>query len=884
MASPTTGRNAALELRDLGQSVWLDYIRRSLLTSGQLARMVRDGWVRGMTSNPTIFEKAIAGSTDYDAQIARLRAEGPRDPYEAFLIIAGDDIRAAADVLRPVYDESEGRDGYVSFELPPGLEHDTERSVAEAHRLFDLVGRPNVMIKVPGTAEGMPALRRLVAEGLNPNMTLLFDVAAYEQCAEAYVAGLEDRLVAGLPLDRTASVASFFVSRVDTAVDALLPEGSALRGKAGVANARHAYGRFQAIFSGPRWERLAAAGARVQRPLWASTGTKNPAYSDVLYVDELVAPDTVNTMPEATLQATLDHGRVAVAIDRGSVATAEATLASLAEAGVDMGAVTARLLEEGLASFARDFQKLLDRLAEVLGSGPAGHLVPAGDLGPLAAAVARRLDAMARDRIVQRIWACDHTVWKPDPTEISDRLGWLSVAEVMREQVPALRAFADEVAAEGYRTAVLLGMGGSSLAPEVLHASFGTAQGYLDLEVLDTTDPQQIRDVEDRIDLRRTLFVVASKSGGTIETLSQLAYFWEKLPDGAHFVAITDPGTTLERLGRERGFRRVFANPASIGGRYSALSFFGLVPGALIGLDLEHVLDRAQEATQACHHSVREEENPAAWLGAALGEGALAGRDKLTLVLPDGIRTFGSWVEQLVAESTGKEGRGIVPIEGETLGPPAVYGEDRLFVAFGGHPELDALAAAGHPVLRIPYSDPWQLGGAFFRWELATAIAGHVLGINPFDQPNVQEAKDATARILAGEQVDTDTPPPEYLLEGTAAGDYVAITAYVDRNAANMATLQSIRLALRDRFRVATTVGFGPRFLHSTGQLHKGGANKGVFFQIVQDDVLDLPIPGREYTFGQLKRAQALGDLASLKAHGRRVARTTIGHLTELLR
>ena len=474
-----------------------------------------------------------------------------------------------------------------------------------------------------------------------------------------------------------------------------------------------------------------------------------------------------------------------------------------------------------------------------------------------------------------RLWAGDHTLWADDPTEISDRLGWLTVAEDLEDQIGELQSLAEGVAADGIESVVLLGMGGSSLAPEVLAKTFGSAPGRPELVVLDTTDPAEIRAVEERLDLARTLFIVASKSGTTTETLSHLAYFWERIPDGAHFVCITDPGTPLEAIARERGFRRVFANPPQIGGRYSALSYFGLVPGALLGVDLRRLLDEALEMQHACHSCVPAADNPGAWLGAALGAAANEGRDKLTIVLPAQLASFGSWVEQLIAESTGKLGRGILPVEGEPLGAPDVYGDDRLFISIGDHEGLAALERAGQPVVRLPFEDAYQLGGEFFRWEFATAVAGHLLGIHPFDQPNVQQAKDASARILGGADVDPSTPPVAEVLASVEPGDYVALQAFLPRSAATVEALQAARVRLRDRHRVATTVGFGPRFLHSTGQLHKGGPDSGVFIQIVGDDRDDLAIPGQPYSFGQLKQAQALGDLESLRAQGHRVARAT---------
>jgi glucose-6-phosphate isomerase len=498
--------------------------------------------------------------------------------------------------------------------------------------------------------------------------------------------------------------------------------------------------------------------------------------------------------------------------------------------------------------------------------------------------VEERLRRIAREDVVGRIWRHDHTVWKDDPTEISDRLGWLSVAGEMHDRVDDLEAFADRAADDGLETAVLLGMGGSSLAPEVLMHTFGSAEGRLELIVLDTTHPVTVRRITDELDLRTTLFVVASKSGTTTETLSHFHHFWSSVPDGSRFVAITDEGTPLDELATERGFREVFRNPPVIGGRYSALSLFGLVPGALIGAPLVELLDSAEAIAADCAEP-DPAANPGAALGTVLGELARAGRDKLTLVLPEAIASLGNWIEQLIAESTGKEGMGIVPVVGEDLGAPDAYGEDRLFVALGEHSAVDALDAAGHPVVRLADAEPDRLGGAFFRWEFATAVAGCVLGINAFDQPNVQEAKDATKEILGGGSVeDPGLDDPGALLKEIRAGDYVAILAYLDRTSETEDALQRIRLAIRDRHRVATTVGFGPRFLHSTGQLHKGGPNEGVFLQVVdRDRSVDVPIPGEPYSFGTLIEAQALGDLRSVRRRGRRVARVTLDQLTEVI-
>ncbi len=500
--------------------------------------------------------------------------------------------------------------------------------------------------------------------------------------------------------------------------------------------------------------------------------------------------------------------------------------------------------------------------------------------------VTERLERMDRDRIVERIWRKDHTVWRDDPTEIANRLGWLTVVDLMHERIGELEAFATQAAADGFETAVLLGMGGSSLAPEVFVRTFGVADGALELIVLDTTHPATIERVSGPARSRprpcsswRASRAARPRRSATSPTSGTAS------PFGSRFVAITDPGTPLETTAREHGFRAVFLNPEDIGGRYSALSYFGLVPAALIGAPLHEVLDRAEEMQTASERMVPAAQIPGATLGALMGEAAKAGRDKLTLALPEEIASFGSWVEQLIAESTGKQDLGVVPVVGEPLGPPDVYGQDRVFVAIGEHEGLDELENVGHPVTRLRYDGREQIGGEFFRWEMATAIAGSVLGINPFDQPNVQEAKDATKAILASGSVeDPGFDDLGVLLKQVTDGDYVAILAYLDRTSETEDAIERVRVAIRDRYRVATTTGFGPRFLHSTGQLHKGGANNGVFIQVVDAErSVDLPIPGQPYTFGTLIDAQALGDLRSLRARGRRVARVTFDQLMEVL-
>jgi transaldolase/glucose-6-phosphate isomerase len=888
--SRTNPRLAALTAA--GTSVWLDQVRRSLTRGGELERLVREDCLRGETSNPAIFNQAILGSDDYDEQIEHLANEGlgTREIYQAIAIL---DIQEACDVLAPVYEETDGHDGFVSLEVDPDLAFDTPRTEEQAREYWGRVDRPNLMIKIPGTEEGFPAIETMIHEGRNINVTLLFGVENYSRCAEAYIRGLERRLDEGKPIDSIASVASFFVSRVDTEVDKRLKKlgREDLRGRAGIANARKAYLRFKEIFSGERWERLAAAGAQVQRPLWASTGVKDPSYPDTLYVDNLVGPHTVNTMPMATLLAASERSEP----KPGSAGfDPEPDLRALAEAGIDLEDVTAQLLREGVEKFVDPMEALLagideKREAIVTRRPPT---ISASLPDELEQRVASRIDQAAAVDVARRVWKKDDTLWgPPGQPEVADRLGWLDVTERMRDNLDDLLGFAREVRDAGVTDVVLLGMGGSSLAPEVFRQSFGPQQGWPTLHVLDSTDPDWVRAVEGATDPATTLHIVSTKSGGTIETMSLFERFWARRPDGEAFVAITDPGSDVQRLASERRFRRTFLNDPDIGGRYSGLSYFGLVPAALMGADVEALLDGADVAISACETFDRTN-NSGLWLGCTLGELALQGRDKLTLVVPDRLAAFGLWAEQLVAESTGKHGRGILPVAQEPLAGPDRYGTDRVFVQMRDpdapderqDAAIEALREADHPVITLNAHGPKDLGRIFFFAEFATAVAGWALQINPFDQPNVQEAKDNTKKVLAriesgeGLQEPPDAGDEELraLIGDLQPPGYLAILAFLPEAEAVDAAAAELRAAVRTATTSATTFGYGPRYLHSTGQFHKGGPPTGRFLVLVHDPQQDAEIPGAPYTFGQLERAQAVGDMQTLAAHGRPVAKVTL--------
>lgn len=927
--------NPLIEIMKLGQSIWYDNIRRAMLTSGDLQKKIEEDDLRGVTSNPTIFEKAITGSSDYDEQLRELvqAGKGVSEIYEDLVV---QDIGAAADILKPVYDKTDGIDGYISLEVNPGLAYKTQETIDEADRLFARLGRKNVMIKIPAAQEGLPAIEEAIYRGINVNVTMIFSIENYVQVAEAFIKGLERRDAEGKSVDHIASVASFFVSRVDSAIDTDLeykarhaesPEEKAklegLLGRAAVANAKLAYDKFKEIFHGPRFAALLAKGAQVQRCLWASTGTKNPKYSDVLYVDNLIGPETVNTVPPATYTAIRDHGKVGLTLEAG-VAECRALFDDLRAVGIDIDAVTDKLQKDGLASFVTSFDTLAESIESKRDAILSGiHERLTASLGKHSDAVSAAIKEADKGDVMRRIWRKDAALWKEDEAHqkiIKNALGWLTVPDEMIGVEEDLVAFADRIrGARDFKHVMVCGMGGSSLCPEVLRQTFGKQDGYPELLVLDSTDPDAFSDIADQIDITKCLFIISSKSGTTTEPLVFYKYWHDQVGQrkenpGECFVAVTDPGTKMEADATRDKFKRIFLNPADIGGRYSALSYFGMVPAALMGLDIKKLLDRAERIVHACSQVVPAAENPGARLGAIMGECAKAGRDKLTIIPDPKIASFGLWVEQLLAESTGKDGKGIVPVAGETLGSPSVYGDDRLFVSVSvgkldseTEAKLKALEAAGHPVVYRTLTDTYDLGEEFFLWEIATAFAGWRLGINPFDQPNVQESKDATKELLEAFKKDGKLPEQEALASDDAltiyaddatrsalassttgeaikahlaragAGDYIALLNYIEETPEHEALIQQIRGHLRDATHCATTTGYGPRFLHSTGQLHKGGSDAGVFLQITAADAKDLPIPGEPYTFSTLKQAQALGDFRSLASRGRRAIRVDLG-------
>jgi transaldolase/glucose-6-phosphate isomerase len=913
----------------------LDYIRRSLIASGELKRLIDEDGLGGVTSNPAIFEKAITGSTDYTDALLDLQKRKDLDAMAVYEILAIKDIQDAADTLRGVYDRTNKRDGYVSLEVSPFLAKDTDGTIKDARRLWKAVNRPNLMVKIPATVEGIPAIQQCISEGININVTLLFAQEMYEKVATGYIAGLKTYAASGGDVRHVASVASFFISRIDSMVDAIVKAKlktstdareqallKSLMGRVAIDNAKLTYQRYKEIYSGAEWSELAKKNAQTQRLLWASTSTKDPSYSDVMYVEELIGPDTVDTIPPATFDAFRDHGKPKASLE-ADLDAAQDTMETLEKVGISMKKVTDDLVTQAVKLFAEPFDKLLNTVDAKCKYAGKAEVDP--QTYSLPADITAKHQAANEDwkmaGKVRRLWARDAALWTG--SDEGNWLGWLGITEDQLANQQHFLDMAADVKAAGFKHALLLGMGGSSLCPEVFRMTFGKIDGYPELFVLDSTDPAQVKTFEKKVDIANTIFIVSSKSGSTLEPNIFKQYFFDRVKQvvgadkaGSRFIAITDPGSKFEQVAQADGFRHIFHGVPSIGGRYSALSDFGMVPAAVMGIDAPKFLDRADVMAIACSSCLPVDKNPGAQLGLILGVAAKSGRDKVTLITSPGISDFGAWLEQLLAESTGKDGKGIIPVDRERLGPPEVYGNDRVF-AYIRHEKtadpaqdaaVDALTKAGHPVVRIALSDTYNLSQEMFSWEIDTTVEEYMIRINALNQQDVETrifgieipkvinekngSLPAESPILSesGIQLFTDEKNAAALASAAGndkslagylrahlgrikPGDYFALLAYVEMNQPHENTLQSIRTEVRDKKRVATCLGFGPRFLHSTGQAYKGGPNSGVFLQVTCDDKIDLPVPGQKYTFGVVKAAQARGDFQVLAERNRRALR-----------
>ena len=914
--------NTSESLFHLGQSIWYDNIQRRLLKNGEMARMINNREIFGVTSNPSIFQNAIAKSTDYDNALKPMAWAG-WGPEDVFWELAIEDIRAAADLFKPLFIETNGDDGFVSLEVNPLLAHDTEGTVKQALELWNRVDRENLMVKIPATKEGVIAVEKAIAAGINVNVTLIFSLERYQEILDAYFRGLETRVNQGKSIDHISSVASFFVSRVDTKVDPLLQKivdssnsnskiAASLLGQTAISNVKLAYEIFKQNISSDRFAKLSDKGAHLQRPLWASTSTKNPAYSDVIYIEELIGTDTVNTVPPATLVAYLNHGKASLTVEKG-LDKAKESISQLEKLGISMNQVTQELEDEGVKSFADAFRSLLQSIEVKVSSAQS-------ELGFLQKPVVDLAKQLEGNHWIKRLFDIDPTLWTNDAAgqqEILKRCNWLNAPWINDEVLEEYEAALDHYADAGYTHALLLGMGGSSLAPEVFSQILGILERNgikgLDLAILDSTDPKQVEDAFTRSAVEKTVYIVSSKSGSTAEVNAYLDYFWAKAEEksgkkaGEHFIVITDPGSNLEKLAVERKFYKIFGGDPMVGGRNSALIAFGLVPAALLGVDLKELLKNTREVAEQSVPEVPFGANPGAMLGTIMGSAWKQGLDKLTVITDSDWNSFGSWLEQLVAESSGKQGKGIVPIAQEPIVELSKYSKDRLFVYLRSKGENDQFADdlrhAGHPVIALPIDSAYDLGKQFYLWEIAVAIACAILQVNSFDQPDVQDNKTRTVNKINGFRKEgkladyepvglvnrtkifaTHNYKPKtsqsisevifsYLKDVVKTGDYVAINAYIPRNSLTIEILTNFRKNVLEKFGVATTLGFGPRFLHSTGQLHKGGADNGVFVEITADTAADIEIPTESLSFATLERAQAIGDFEALEARGRRVIR-----------
>ncbi|MBU2530563.1 MAG: bifunctional transaldolase/phosoglucose isomerase, partial [Elusimicrobia bacterium] len=804
--------------------------------------------------------------------------------------------------------------------------NDYDKTIEEAEKLWQRTKRENLMIKVPATSEGVRAIKHLLSHGININATLIFSVTRYQEVLNAYYQALQYRINNALSISKIASVASFFVSRIDSQTDKLLEKlakknktmaekATKLKGKTAIANSLIAYRKYKTFFSNPEFIALKENGAKVQRLLWASTCAKNLAYRDTFYIDELALPETVNTLPEATLKAFINHGAINEAKIETRIAEAEKTLIKLANIGIDLGKELSTLEEDGVKKFIKSYNHAVKYVlvkTQALSSAIRGNMSKYS--GANISEIISSAKQLKKINFPKRLWLKDPSLWKDEESHkamIKNYLGWLDIPYKMKDKVSEIEQLAKEVSS--FSHAVLLGMGGSSLAPEVFSSMFQKPRSPK-LIVLDTTDPTQILTITKEINIKKTLFIFSSKSGGTIEPNSQFKHFFNILLEnkvknpGNHFIAITDKDSSLEELGQAKKFRKIFINPSDIGGRFSALSYFGLVPAAICGADIRAIVDGAVKMANLCK-TTEIKQNPGAMLGAMIAGAWDLGRDKLTVITPAKISSFTLWIEQLVAESLGKEDKGVVPICQEEISHPAKYQADRFFVhiKLPNEPDkgilhgLAALAKAGHPVVEMRMEEVTDVGAEFMRWEVATAAAGAMMRINPFDQPNVQDAKLLAGKLLekikktgkletrkpnySGDFFDavispkintatsnskTATNVMDKFFSAIKGKEYIGILPYLPYDNKIDSLLRKLRIAIQERSSSATLFGYGPRYLHSSGQLHKGGADNGVFLVLTNTPKKDIIVAGENYTFGQLEMAQAIGDFNALEAKKRR--------------
>jgi len=914
---------------------WYGNLNRDMVLSGEMKALIEQHGITGFCAEPSLIERAIGEGTAYDDAICEFSEPNPGLIFDRLMI---EDSQIAADLLRSTYEETQGATGYVCVDIPAILQEGAVLQIAEVRRLFKAINRPNLMIKIPGRLTDLTTIEEVLFAGINVNVTMVYSPQNAVSVAGGYIRALERRLIAGLPVDKIASVLTFGLSGVDRLADQMLEgnvrsaQGRAdvqrvslntrLLGKVGIANAQSTYRRFRDLFQGERFSRLRNAGARLMQLIWADLTPTNPTYGAQYYIDELSAPDVILLVNQATLaDHTPEH-----TIEYHALHTAHEVLHRLEEVGIDLERIGKQLQGDAEDLHTETYRKAIARVEgkrNLLFSGfmRRQSLV----LGEPRPAVEAELKRLRLQKSITRMWARDASLWKVPPDKealVANRLGWLTIASDGRIDRERLRALREESKAAGWKHLVLIGMGGSVITADVLAKTFGPQEGFPRLHLLDTVDPAAICAVEESIDPDKTIFVIASKSGTTLETQALQSYFHTKYSERP-FIVITDAGTSLEAWAQAIKCRHMILNPEDMAGAYLALSYFGMVPAALLGLDFERIMQAGTDMQIACANNVMGVNHPGLWLGTIMAVMADYGRNKLTLLTSPELAAIGDWTEQLIAESTGKEGKGVIPVTGATPGMPHDYDDDRLFVYLRlddspNNPDdaVRMLREAGNPFVTLDLRDKFDIGAEFFRWQYAACAAAISLGVNPFDEPNMAESQYAALRRLdiykqSGElpeetpvivedavrlyaadgmaqllhdlrsQHNYEATPLEGLIAAfvglARSGQYVALMPYLNPSPENMEIFHELRRRMRHIFKRAVTVGFGPRCLHITGQLDKGGPNLGLYLQFTADDSADLSTPAFPYPFGVLKAANAAGDLEVLAARGRRVIRIHLG-------
>lgn len=911
-------------------SLWVDNINRSFLSDGSLQRYIDNLHITGLTSNPTIFEKAILANKAYDTSFEILLKKGYNEE-EILESLMVEDIQLACDSLNKIYEESNRRDGYVSMEISPLFSFDSEKIIKESLRLYEKVGRKNLMIKIPATESGIKALEELIYSGVNINMTLIFSPFIYERTALSYIRGVEKRIAAGFS-EHPYSVASFFISRIDTAVDQKIEylletnhiskdEANKLKGQIAISTALMAYEKYLNLFFTDKFMKLSMSGAKEQRIVWASTSSKNPSYRASKYIEELTLADTINTAPIDTIESFYSSGLINEVNIYERISYAKYLLTLLSKFNISMEDILKNLQKDGIEKFIYSHNKLLGVIGDKINRSK-NMTEKANKIMPENHDITEEIKRLNESNFLKSLWEKETSIFKKEQEHqkiIRNSLGWLDIPFKMYSKIKEIEDFTNSIKEEGYKYAVLLGMGGSSLAPEV-YKSLYQKNNYPKLIVLDTTNPESILKARKTIDIKKTLFIFSSKSGGTIEPNSQFKYFFSEVKKsgiknpGNNFIAITDKNTSLEKLALSKKFKKIFINPSDIGGRFSALSYFGLIPASICGANIKLIIEKSLNMAKLCQNN-NINENPGLILGSIIYNGFKLGKDKLTIILPEKLKTFGLWIEQLVAESTGKEGKGIVPVCENILNDIENCSRDRNFITvefenFRNQQLEDSISTLkneGHRVYRIFIEDIYDISAEFFRWEIATATAGFLMEINPFDQPDVQFSKKYTIELISEfvktRKMSVEKPIFEndyfsvffsdainknkiefkneeelfsYILSNLKENDYLVLLAYLCQAADIDKKLYEILKKIKEVNNVASFYSYGPRYLHSTGQLFKGGKDNGLFLILTHKSKKDIKIDGERYTFGQLHMAQAIGDFKALNSKNRRAIRIDI--------